>query len=82
MWVDPEDDPRESVGGSVAGGSATLRDHLAGCSAWWHLAEVERDRRGWIDDEEPRPMPRRRRIRTSGSGRARTASRSVSAARS
>ncbi|MEW2618664.1 DinB family protein [Streptomyces sp. NPDC048106] len=30
MWVDPDDDPRESVGDGTEGETATLRDYLAG----------------------------------------------------
>jgi hypothetical protein len=82
MWVNPEDDPRESDGPGLEGERATLTDylhsyrltllmkcdglgpeHLAQRSVppspmsllglLRHLAEVERDWRGWVLPEKP-----------------------------
>jgi hypothetical protein len=82
MWLDPDDDPRESSGPSPDGELATLEDYLSGyrmtlvlkCDGLTpeqlarrsvppstmsllglvrHLAEVERDWRGWIVPGEP-----------------------------
>jgi uncharacterized damage-inducible protein DinB len=84
MWVDPDEDPRDSAGPSPEGELATLRDYLTryrktllmkceGLSAGQlarrsvppstmsllgllrHLAEVERDWRGWILPGNPPP---------------------------
>ncbi len=84
MWVDPQDDPRNSDGVSPDGEAATLRDYLTdyrltllmkceGLDAGQlarrsvppstlsllgllrHLAEVERDWRGWITADERTP---------------------------
>ncbi|MEV1006964.1 DUF664 domain-containing protein [Streptomyces sp. NPDC049881] len=84
MWVDPDDDPRDSDGVAPDGELATLREYLRdyrltlrlkceGLDAEQmarrsvppstmsllglvrHLAEVERDWRGWIVSEEPAP---------------------------
>lgn len=84
MWVDPDDDPRESLGAGPEGELATLRDYLTnyrrtllmkceGLDAEQlarrsvppstmsllgllrHLAEVERDWRGWILPGGPPP---------------------------
>jgi uncharacterized damage-inducible protein DinB len=83
MWVDPEDDPRNSEGVSPDGELPTLLDYLSGYRATLrmkcddldaeqlarrsvppstlsllglvrHLAEVERDWRGWISGPLPR----------------------------
>ncbi|MDN3354419.1 DinB family protein [Actinomadura sp. DC4] len=82
MWVDPDDDPRESDAPSPDGERATLEDYLTNyrltllmkCEGLdteqlarravppstmsllgllRHLAEVERDWRGWISPGEP-----------------------------
>jgi uncharacterized damage-inducible protein DinB len=82
MWVDPDDDPRDSAGASPEGELATLQDYLTnyrltllmkceGLNAEQltrrsvppstmsllgllrHLAEVERDWRGWILPGDP-----------------------------
>ena len=84
MWVDPDDDPRNTDGTSPDGELATLLDYTASyrmtllmkCDGLTpeqlarrsvppstmsllglvrHLAEVERDWRGWIDDDGPEP---------------------------
>ncbi|WP_235912338.1 DinB family protein [Ruania zhangjianzhongii] len=84
MWVDPDDDPRNTDGVSPDGELATYQDYLsdyrntllmkcAGLDAAQlarrsvppstmsllgllrHLAEVERDWRGWICEGEPEP---------------------------
>ncbi|MDQ0736147.1 mycothiol transferase [Arthrobacter agilis] len=84
MWVDPEDDPRNSDGVSPDGEAATLHEYLADyrltllmkCEGLTpqqlarrsvppstlsllgllrHLAEVERDWRGWISPDERVP---------------------------
>ena len=84
MWVDPDDDPRNSDGVSPDGEPATLQDFLTnyrmtlrmkceGLDAEQlarrsvppstmsllgllrHLAEVERDWRNWISDDDPLP---------------------------
>lgn len=82
MWVDPDDDPRESDGPPPEGERATIEDYLQGyrltltlkCDGLdaeqlarrsvppstmsllgllRHLAEVERDWRGWVVPEGP-----------------------------
>ena len=84
MWLDPDEDPRESGGVSPDGELATLQDYLANyrltlrmkCDGLTadqlarrsvppstmsllgllrHLAEVERDWRGWILPGDPPP---------------------------
>ncbi|MDT0264736.1 DinB family protein [Streptomyces sp. DSM 44915] len=84
MWVDPDDDPRDSDGPSPDGELATLQDFLTNyrltlrmkCEGLTpeqlarrsvppstmsllgllrHLAEVERDWRNWITDDDPLP---------------------------
>lgn len=84
MWVDPDDDPRDSEGVSPDGELATLLDYvrsyrltlLMKCDGLdptqlarrsvppstmsqlgllRHLAEVERDWRGWVSDGDPLP---------------------------
>ena len=84
MWVDPDEDPRDSAGVSPEGELATLQDYLTnyrltllmkceGLNAEQlarrsvppstmsllgllrHLAEVERDWRGWILPGDPPP---------------------------
>lgn len=84
MWVDPQDDPRDSDGPEPEGELATLEDYLSGYRATLrmkcdgldaeqlarrsvppstmsllglvrHLAEVERDWRNWIADEDALP---------------------------
>jgi uncharacterized damage-inducible protein DinB len=83
MWLDPDDDPRETDGTSPEGELATLQEYLANhrltllmkCDGLdadqlaqrsvppstmsllglvRHLAEVERDWRGWIGEPLPR----------------------------
>ena len=98
MWVDPDEDPRDSAGVSPEGELATLQDYLTnyrltllmkcdGLDAEQlarrsvppstmsllgllrHLAEVERDWRGWILPGDPPTevvRPTRRRLRRSG----------------
>ena len=94
MWVDPDDDPRDSAGVSPDGELATLQDYLAnyrltllmkrdGLDAEQlarrsvppstmsllgllrHLAEAERDWRGWIQPRQSRSTSARCRSRPS-----------------
>jgi hypothetical protein len=84
MWLDPDDDPRDSAGVSPDGERETLQDYLThyrltlvmkcdGLDADQlarrsvppstmsllglvrHLAEVERDWRGWVGPDDPLP---------------------------
>ena len=84
MWLDPDEDPRDSAGASPEGELATLQDYLTNyrltllmkcedlnaeqlaCRSvppstmsllglLRHLAEVERDWRGWILPGDPPP---------------------------